>query len=516
MVNKGTNTNSKRIASNTMVLFVRMFIMTIINLYAVRFVLNGLGKDGYGIFTSVTSVVAVASVLNVVLALSIQRFYSFYLGKKDAKVLNEIFSSSVNIVVFLSVCVIAILETVGLWLIYTQLTIPQEQIDATLWVYQFSILTLILSILQIPYTAAVFAHEDMKVYTWISTIECLLKFADAWSIVYAFINSLVFYAAGLLVTSIIISITYIIIGRRRYNECHYHTPSDKNLYKKLLSFSGWTFFGSAANTGMIQGNTILLNVFWGPIITAAFGIAQQINNAFNTLCNTMVLAFRPPMIKAYAEHNYDYLNKLFSVSNKFIFYLLLMVAIPIITEMETILSLWLNNTSTEIVLFSRLIIVYVICLAMNNPITIIIQASGRVKAYHLPVETTTLFCLPITWLLFSSKCPAYTVFYSMIGVVIIAHAVRCVCLKRSYPHFSYQEYILSFILPAIAITGLSIFTSHLILEQISKQILHLLVAFTCIPIIIIILTYILGISKRERELLKNLIRQIVYSKSCQK
>lgn len=495
-----------------MVLFVRMFIMTIINLYAVRFVLKGLGKDGYGIFTTVASFVAVASVLNVVLALSIQRFYSFYLGKKDGKVLNEIFSSSVNIVAILSVCVIAILETVGLWLVYTQLTIPQEQMGATLWVYQLSIFTLILSILQIPYTAAVFAHEDMKVYTWISTIECLLKFAAAWSISYAFINSLVFYAAGLLVTSIIISITYIIIGRSRYSECHYHKPSDKNLYKKLLSFSGWTFFGSAANTGMIQGNTILLNVFWGPIITAAFGIAQQINNAFNTLCNTMVLAFRPPMIKAYAEQNYDYLNKLFSVSNKFIYYLLLIVAIPLITEMNTILDLWLGNASNDIVLFARLIIIYVICLAMNSPITIIMQASGHVKEYHLPVESTALLCLPVTWILFTIGLPSYYVFVSMISVCCLTHLVRLWCLKRYYSQFSLNGYCVSFLLPMFIITLFGIADAIFIRHIIGASLLRFFIVALSTFVLTFVLVYMIGLSKKEKSLIKELMAKYIYNK----
>jgi O-antigen/teichoic acid export membrane protein len=274
--------------------------MMAINLYAVRFVLEGLGKSGFGLFTTIASVVAITSMLNVVLALSIQRFYSFYLGKKDTRLLNEIFSSSINIVGILAVCAFILLETVGLWLVYTQLTIPPEQMNATLWVYQISIFILILSMLQIPYTAAIFAHEDMDVYTWISTVECLLKFAAALSIAYAFINRLVFYTLGLLIAAIIVFALYVFVARYKYKECHYRKPTDKQIYKKLISFSGWTFFGSAANTGIIQGNTILINIFFGLVINAAFGIAQQINNAFNTLCNTMVLAFRPPMIKAYA------------------------------------------------------------------------------------------------------------------------------------------------------------------------------------------------------------------------
>ena len=516
MTNQETYTKSKRIASNTVILFVRLFIMMAINLYAVRFVLEGLGKSGFGLFTTIASVVAITSMLNVVLALSIQRFYSFYLGKKDTRLLNEIFSSSINIVGILAVCAFILLETVGLWLVYTQLTIPPEQMNATLWVYQISIFILILSMLQIPYTAAIFAHEDMDVYTWISTVECLLKFAAALSIAYAFINRLVFYTLGLLIAAIIVFALYVFVARYKYKECHYRKPTDKQIYKKLISFSGWTFFGSAANTGIIQGNTILINIFFGLVINAAFGIAQQINNAFNTLCNTMVLAFRPPMIKAYAEQNYDYLNKLFSFSNKFIFYLLLMVAIPIITEMETILDLWLGNVTAEIVLFSRLVIVYVICVAMNSPITIIMQASGRVKEYHLPVECTTLISLPATWILFAIGLPSYYVFVSMISVCCLAHVVRLYCLKRYYEHFSLKSYLISFTIPAVIVLIASYANAQFICKSIDPSFLRFLVISFSTLVVISFLVFLFGLERNEKKLMKEFIKNNILNKVCRR
>ena len=516
MTSQETYNKSRRIASNTVVLFVRMFILTVINLYAVKLVLKGLGENGYGIFTTVASFVAITSLLNVVLALSIQRFYSFYLGKQDYKQLNDIFSASLNIVFILALCAIIVLETGGLWFVHTQLTIPAEQMDATLGVYQFSIFTLVVSMLQIPYTAAVFAHEDMTTYTWVSTIECLLKFAAAWSISYAFLNSLVFYTAGLFITAIIILGLYIIIGRYKYEECHYHKTTNRKLYKELLSFSGWTLFGSAANTGMIQGNIILINVFFGPLVSAAFGIAQQINNAFNTLCNTMVLAFRPPMIKAYAEERYDYLDKLFSVSNKFIYYLLLMVAVPIIVEMNTILDFWLDSPSAEMVLFSRLIIVYVICMAMNSPITIIMQASGHIKEYHLPVESTAMTCLPITWILFKIGFPAYYVFVSMICICCIAHIVRLWCLKRYYSHFSVRQYFGSFAIPALLITLLCFVNAFFVNRDIEAPFLRLLSVTVSISVLIATITYLIGLNKQEKLLLKDFVKKFFINKVCRK
>ena len=179
----------------------------------------------------------------------------------------------------------------------------------------------------------------MGVFASISMTECLLKFLAAYSLVWITIDHLILYGLGLSATAIIVVLLYVITGQRKYKECHYQKKKNKELYRKLLSFSGWTLFGSLASTGMLQGNTILLNIYFGPVIVAAFGIAQQINNAFNALTNSMVLAFRPPMIKAYAEQQHNYLNQLFSASNKFIFYSLLAIAIHIMLNMETILTL---------------------------------------------------------------------------------------------------------------------------------------------------------------------------------
>ena len=299
-----------------MVLFLRMLLLTIVNLYAVRLIIKGMGMEDYGIFNAVAGVVTATNVFCGVLALSIQRFFSYALGTHNTKQLNEIFSCSINIILVLSVLTIAFLESIGLWFVHNQLTIPAERMQAALWIFQFAIFTLVCSFLQTPYTAAMFAHEDMGTYTLISTVECLLKFLAAYLIGLVCFDHLEFYSLGLLLCAVIVLLLYVFTAKWRYKECHYRMCYNKELYKKILSFSGWTLFGSIAGTAMLQGNTILLNMFFGTIATAAFGIALQINNAFNSLTSNMVLAFRPPMIKLFAERQFDRLDNLFCIGNK--------------------------------------------------------------------------------------------------------------------------------------------------------------------------------------------------------
>lgn len=492
-----------------MVLFVRMFLLTILNLYAVRLILRGLGEEDYGIFNTVAGVVTLSSFLSGVMALSIQRFYSIALGEKDEQKLKDIFSSSINILAVLSFVLFILFEIVGVWFIRTHIPIPAERADATWWIFQFALFAFLFSIMQIPYTAAIFAHEDMGNYAFISTVECVLRVAVAFLIGKIMMDNLVFYGMGLMIVAIIVFLMYMWYGYKHYIECHYTHTKNHILYKKLLTFSGWTMLGTIANVGIIQGGIVLLGMFFGPIINAAFGIALQINNAFQSLCNSMVLPFRSAMMRAFAEKQLDYLDKLFSVSNKFIYYILLAVSLPILSEMKSILHLWLgDDINQNTILFSRLIIIYMICMAMHNPITIIMQASGHVKEYHLPVESATLLCLPITYVLFRLGLPSYSVFYSMIGVCMIAHIIRLICLNRYYERFSFSKYIISFIIPALFITivgGLIAFGLH---RYINNVLIQFIIVALLSPLVVFILAYLFGISQQEKDFMKQFIKTI--------
>lgn len=499
-----TNRKSGRIASNTMLLFARMLVVTIINLYAVRLVLAGLGKVDYGIFNAVAGVVTSTAFISGVLALSVQRFYSYALGKGDSTSSADIFSVSCNMIIVLSAVILVVFETVGLWFVCNYLTIPPERMHATLLLYQFSLFSFIASLASIPYTAAVFAHEDMGIYAAISTADCALKMILAFLLGHCLIDHLEFYGGGLLAISIAVLASYAIISRSRYSECRYGKVKDKKLYKKMTSFGGWTMLGSLSSTGMMQGNTILINVFFGPVANAAFAISQQINVAFNALCSNAVIPLRPAMIKAYSAGEYSYLDHLFAAANKFLLYTLVAVALPLIAEMPFVLRVWLGHADAETVLFCRMIIVFTVIMSMQNPITVIIHASGHVKEYHLPVESITLLCLPITWALYMAGMPVECVFWSMIAVCIMAHCVRLACLKRFYNRFSISQYVRGLLLPGAAIAAAAIGLTILIQNYTSRGLAEFLIILITIPIFTIALAYSFGLSSKERKEIKSL------------
>lgn len=513
-MNNNKQPTSQRILSNTVVLFFRMLLLTVVNLYSIRIILGRMGTEDYGIFNAIAGVVTISSFISGVLDLAIQRFYSYAIGTKQTDQLIKIFSISIKCTAILALVIFVILEIIGLWYIQNKLVIPTEKIGIATICFHFSVITFLCTILQIPFTSTIFAHEDMGIYASISSVECLLKLLVAFLIGRIFLDNLSFYCLGLMLVAIIVYVSYALWSRYNYTECkHYINVKDSSLYKKILSFSGWTLFGSFAKITMIQGSTLLLNSFFGPITNASFAIAIQISNAFTSLSNNMVLAVRPAMIKSYAEKNETYLKQLFNFSNKFIYYLLLIIGLPMIVEMPLIEKLWLGDSvNQEIILFSRLVIVYTICLAINNPITIIMQATGKIKKYHLCVESVTLLSLPCAWLLFHNNYESYHIFTSMTALCLTAHIVRVICLKDTYSTFSVSNYICTFIIPAILITAISMFVYLYAHTDITSTPYRLLVEILVLPILLMTLIYTIGLNKIEKNTFKNYTIRFITNK----
>lgn len=504
---KDISRHSKRIASNALVLFVRMLILTFVNLYTVRWVLSGLGAVDYGIFNAVAGVVTASTCISSVLALSTQRFYSYAMGKGETKQLKEIFSVSLNIVILMSVVLLVIFELLGPWLVSSLLTIPAARLEAAQWILQFSLFSFLFTLLQIPFIGAVFANEDMGYYALISTIDCLVKLGIAFGIGKTGGDNLIYYGLALMAEAFLVMVLYIIIAKRKYQECSYTMVRNKSLYRALFSFSGWTFYGALAGVGMTQGSTILLNVFFGPVINAAFGIANQVYNAINSLTNSVIIAFRPAMIKAYSAQEGSYLEQLFFASSKAILYLLALVMVPFIFEARTLLGLWLGKCTPTMVLFAQLYAVYTVCLALHNPITTLIQATGHIKKYSIYVESLTILCLPVSWMMFKMGLPAYYVFVTMIGLCVLAHVVRLFMLRSNIPTFTIAKYLRQLVMPGILIIGLDTLAIYIIHKMDINIYFEMILSFAVSAAFTIGLLYGLGINKQERAAVKELAKR---------
>jgi O-antigen/teichoic acid export membrane protein len=482
-----------------------MLIVMAINLFTVRIVLKALGSVDYGINDVVSGIVTMLISLSSVLSTATQRYYSTTIGENSLEKLRNIFSTSVNIYVILSFIVVIFGETIGLWFINNYLSIPFDRISAANWIYQFSIFSFIFTILQIPYSAALIAREDMGTFTIISTVECLLKFGAALLIFVVPKDRLVVYGVGLFLISLLVMISYVLVGYLNYNECRYKKQKDKILLRELITFSGWSLFGSLAGVGMSQVTTILINLFFGPLLNAARAISFQFNFALSSLTASFLMALRSQMIKSYAEGSFLYLDKIFNLSNKAIYYGLLIVSLPLFFEMNSVLHFWLNQSDYQTVLFSRLILIYTLIMSLNNPISIIIHAVGRVKEYHVSVEIFTLLCVPVTYILFKLGFPAYSTYIVMIIAAAASHFIRLICLKKYYINFKYSEYLKSFLIPALFITLFSSFLVYLLSRSSINVFFRIPGTLILSLVSVISLVLIFGLSKAEKVNMKNLL-----------
>lgn len=499
----------KRIAANTLVLFARMLIITIVNLYTVRWVLKGLGTEDYGIYNAVAGVVTTGTCISSVLAMATQRFYSSAMGIGEKEKLTKIFSASVNLVVVFSIITILVLELVGNWFVSTQMTIPVDRLSAASWVFQFSIFSFVFTLLQIPYIGAIFSNEDMGVYALISSVDCFIKLVIAALICMFGFDHLVLYSGAMMMESGIVMVVYMLIASRKYIECRYTKGIDKGLYRELISFSGWTFYGALSGMGMTQGSIILLNIFFGPLVNAAFCIGNQLYNAINTLSNSIVVAFRPTLIKSYSCQDMPYMQQLYFSANKAILYMLCLVAIPLMLETENVLQFWLGYSTPEIILFCRLYIIYTIVLTLHNPITIIIQATGKIRKYSLYVESLTIMNIPVCWGLFILDCPSYTIFIVMIVLCLIAHNIRLVMLRKAVPELKLRSYYKYLILPAFFILGITSMLELFLLQLPITGFQRFGLIVISSVMVMSILIYVWGFSEAERKLLHSLILKVV-------
>ena len=499
---------TKRIFSNSLVLFCRMLLLTLINLLSVRVLLKGLGIEDYGIYNAVAGLVCTATFIVTVLTDGMQRFYSISLAEKDSQKTRVLFSASIHIVVVLAILLTLVFESVGSWFLNTFLTIPCNRLQASNIVFQLSFFSFIIQIVQIPFMATVFANEKMGWYALFSTVECILRFTFALLIGHFAMDNMVFYATGYFFTSVVVFSLYLIEIWRNHPECRLTRHIEKDTYKNLLSFSGWTALGATANMGLFQGSTLLLNIFFGPVLNVVFAIALQVYNAFTSLCNNIVTAFKPAMIKSYAKTDYDYLTSLFMIGNKAIFSLTALVAVPLCVEMPWVLSVWLGEVPLETPLFCRLMILLVLCLSLNSPITIIVQASGRVKNYHLLVDSIMLMCVPVSLVVFALGGRSHYIMFTMVLLSILAHGTRLYYLKKIFPPISIALYAKDFLLRAVIVICIAFMITWEVHHMAGVTLFGKFTVVVCSTTVIAFSTLFLVLDAREREHIIKLIKSL--------
>ncbi|MGL5682626.1 MAG: MATE family efflux transporter [Marinifilaceae bacterium] len=491
--------NNKRIARNTLMLYFRMLLTMAVTLYTSRVVLNALGVEDYGIYNVVGGVVTMLSFLNAAMSSGTQRYLSFAMGKGDLLQLRKVFSASLSIHIIIAVIILILAETVGLWFLNTQLTIPYEKMTAANWVYQFSILTFMVSVTQVPYNAAIIANERMSAYAYVSIIEVLLKLLIVYLLVALPFNKLELYSVLMFTVSFIIAMTYRIYCLRHFAETHYRFAYDKSLWKELASYAGWNLWGNLAAVGFTQGINILLNIFFGPTVNAARAIAYQVSGAIMQFVGNFQLAVNPQITKNYANGNQDEMTKLIYRSSKFSFLLLFVLAMPILFNTEYILTLWLKNVPQYTVIFCQLVIINALIESFSGPLMIAAQATGKIKVYQSTIGGLLLLNVPISYIVLRLNYPPQATLYVMIIISLLAFVGRLIILKHLIK-LNIGEFCKQVIMrPSILLTMMYVIAQYTTMN--AENITQFLIQSSFIGSVSLLAVFLVGLSLNERLLL---------------
>lgn len=422
-------TNNKRIAKNTLLLYFRMMFMMAVQLYTSRVVLNTLGVEDYGIYNVVGGVVMMFGFLNSAMTTSTQRYITYELGCGNIQRLKQVFVTSVNIHIFISLLIVILGETVGLWFLTEKMVIPATRMTAAMWVYQLSILTTVIAIMSYPYNAAIVAHEKMSAFAYISVIEVVLKLLVVYLLVLGEFDKLILYAILITAIQLFIRFCYSRYCARHFPETKYELSIDKSLFREMLGFAGWNLWGNLAGILFSQGLNLLLNMFFGPVVNAARAVAVQVQNAIHQFSANFQMALNPQITKTYAAGRLDEMHHLIYRSSKFTFFLLFTLCLPVLIETPAILEIWLKTVPDYTVIFLRLMIITMIIDSTANPLMVSAAATGKVKLYQSVVGGILLMIVPISYIVLRLGGEPWSVFVVHLCVCCIAYVARLFIIR---------------------------------------------------------------------------------------
>lgn len=421
--------DNKRIAKNTILLYFRMMFMMAVQLYTSRVVLNTLGVEDYGIYNVVGGVVAMFGFLNSAMTTSTQRYITYELGKGNFDRLKQVFSTSVNIHVLISIVVVILAETIGVWFLNEKMVIPVERMEAAMWVFQLSILTTIIAIMSYPYNADIVAHEKMSAFAYISVLEVVLKLAVVYLLLVGDFDKLILYATLIAFIQLSVLMCYRFYCLRHFAESRYHFKYDKPLLKEMLGFAGWNLWGNLAYILFSQGLNMLLNVFFGPIVNAARAVAVQVQTAIQQFSSNFQMALNPQITKTYATGHLDEMHTLIFRSSKFTFFLLFILCLPVVIEAPVILEIWLKTVPDYTEIFLRIMIATMIIDATANPLMVSAAATGNVRIYQSVVGGILLAILPISYIVLKLGGAPWSVFLVHFCVCCVAYITRLFIIR---------------------------------------------------------------------------------------
>lgn len=473
--------------------------------FSSRVLLRELGVSDFGLYGVVGGVVAMFSSLRGIFASSIQRFLNFEMGRGSKEKLKKIFSTGVTIHVILSLIFLILAETVGLWFLNNKLVIEPDRLVAANWVFQFSVIAAIVTIMTIPFDAVIIANERMKAFAYISILDASLRLGIIF-LISAFGNDkLIFYAFLILIVSFITRTVSMIYCTRNFEESKYKFIWDRRILKQIGSFAGWNFLGSTAHTFSNEGVNMLLNIFGGTPVNAARAIAYQVRSLTTQFTSNILMAVNPHLIKLYSQKKNDEFTSLLFFISKTTFFVMLSLCLPIILFTDTILSLWLVSVPEYTTIFIKLILVFLMISIFHSPIDTLFKATGNIKYYQIIDGLILSLNLPISYVLLKTDHKVYMVFVVMIVVEVIC-LISILYLAQRMNELKIYDYLIKVIFPTLIVSIIVVPLSYMIVTSLKNNLLYMeFIYFVTVFLIIVITAFVFGYNKKEKKKLYNFI-----------
>ena len=496
----------KYLVRNTTFLYLRMVVLIGISFYAVRVLLTTLGPEDFGLFHVIFGIVMLCGFVRGALTATTQRFLTFELGNDKGKSLNTIFSMCINIHIVAALLIFLIAGGVGSILVPKVLSYEPSQSSSLLTVYWCVLLTFTFNFLASPYQSLLIAFEKMSIFSLISVTESILKLVIIFLIPFMPIKELVAYALLLVFVSIVVSSLYIYCGIRIYSDYKYELKWDYDLFRRLISFSGWSMWANSAFLLSNHGVTVLINVFFGPTLNAAKAIGNQISAALDQLVSNLQMAIRPQIVKSYSSNDSNYNRLLVNYSSKYNFFFIYIAALPIFFRSEDVLNLWLANPPPHSAEFLRLILINVVLGTLSSPLESAAQATGRIGLYQFASSGILLCNLPVSFVVLSYGFDASSVFVVQISLTVVATFLRVMVLRRIYD-FSIRFFLIKAIFPIITVLLASSLTMKVTNSFFAEQLsLVGLMSFVLINTVFTLLAvWFLGMEQFEKQALRKII-----------
>lgn len=498
--------NTKRVAKNTIFLFIRMVLVLCVGLYTSRVVLNTLGVEDYGIYNLVGSVVVLFSFLQQALTNATYRYLAYEQGKNDINRLKRTFSMAVNAHVILATCIMFLCELGGVWFLNNKLVVPEERIVAANIAFQLSIMCFCVSIIKTPYNSSIIAHERMNFYAYTSIVEVILKLLVVYMLVIFNFDKLILYSFLIFCIAILMFIWYWIQCKRLFEECTYKKGWDSGMIKGMMNYSGWSVIVNAVDVSVNQSIVFFFNMFFGVVANAAMGVANQVNSHLSYFLNSFTQSFNPQIIKSYAAGNKDYFMNLLFSSSKVSYYLLFFAAFPILLNIDFILELWLKTPPEGTQAFLFLIIAYSLVDAYSAPLWIGVHAAGKLRTHQILISSIKILNIPLAYMLLKFGLPAWTALALKAGLNIICSIVRPVYVSGLY-NLPLKDYFKEVWIIVYVVTLITVPIPLYVASLYDPSWIRLLLSSVSFFVIFVPVVLFLGLNKKERDILVGFVKK---------